>query len=196
MRGVIVLKQLGSLALALVLALLPLSAALAQQTASTPEGTSKLIGKIYGQDGKPLAGATVVAYHLSSEQTYEAQPTETNGQYSILDLPYGYFDLAVITADGWFVGTQVVNLAPSATGSVNFTLSEDLGDQVRSFPGATEDPSGIAQVKEKLKGKAFWTGPKGIAIIVASGAAAVLLIAGGSSSSSSSGGGTPSPSSP
>jgi len=54
----------------------------------------------------------------------------------------------------------------------------------RDFPGSDETPTGLASVTEKLTGRAFWRGPKGIAIFASAGAVALLALAGSGGSSS------------
>lgn len=127
-------------------------------------------------DGSSVAGATIIAYHLSSERVYESTPVDGSGNFSIDNLPYGYYDVAVQSANGLFVADQVVNLPPSGKASLNMTLSRGGTDESapRGFPGADEAPIGVAMIETKDKG-AFWKSPGGIAIIA--GAGAVLLAA-------------------
>jgi hypothetical protein len=177
-----------SLILGFCLALQPL--ALAQE--ASPTGNSRLFGKIIGTDGKPLPGARVLAYHLSSEDVFTSEPTDSGGQYEIDQLPYGYYDLAVETADGLYVANQVVNVAPSGKASISLELktlvqASAAGEaQARLFPGAEQDPSGVAAVSEKLTGREFWKSAKGVAIIAGGGAALLLLIASSDSDTTSS----------
>jgi hypothetical protein len=166
------------------------------------EGNSTLSGKITGSDGKPLPGARVLAYHLSSEDIFSSEPTDSKGEYLIAGLPYGYFDLAVETGDGLFVANQVFNVAPGSKTAISMSLrtlaqAEGTGEaQARVFPGASQEPSGVAAVSEKLTGREFWRSPKGVAIIAGGGALVLLAIASGGSSSSSSPEPEPSPSTP
>jgi hypothetical protein len=174
----------SAIVLGVLLAFQPLLAA----TEPAPSGDSRLLGKIQGIEGKPLAGVRVLAYHLSSEAVFKSQPTSSKGSYEIEGLPYGYFDLAVETSDGLFVANQVVNVPPSGKTSISMALATEaqaaaLGDQARQFPGAEQQPSGVASVDEKATGRDFWRSPKGIAIIAGGGALVLLAIAGGGSSS-------------
>jgi len=163
------------------------AAPVAAQGSDPADGTSALGGKVVSADGKaPVEGATVLAYHLSSEALFSSAPTNAKGDYTINGLPYGYFDLAVDTPDGLFVGNQVLNVAPSARAAANFTLTPTPEGQAgpRDYPGSDETPTGLASVTEKLTGRAFWRSPRGVAILAGAGAVALLALAGGGGSSS------------
>ena len=139
-------------------------------------GQAQLRGRISALDGSPVAGATIIAYHLSSERVYRSAATDSSGNFSIVDLPYGYYDIAVQSSTGLFVADQVINLPPSGKASLSMTLSPGGTDDSapRGFPGADEAPAGVAMVDKKEKG-AFWKSAGGIAIIA--GAGVVLLAA-------------------
>jgi hypothetical protein len=192
-------KKLALLTLvAVCCGLLPVGTTSAAEETETG-GTSELTGTVTGPDEKPLVGVSVLAYHLSSEAVFTSEPTAANGNYRIVALPYGYYDMAVQTPDGLFVANQVVNVPPKGNTVASFALSgidlaaDPNASPPRSFPGIDADPTGVASVNEKLAGREFWRSKKGVAIIAGGGAAALLLIASGGSSSSSS---NPSPSTP
>jgi hypothetical protein len=151
---------------------------LSQDTVPSPSDPSRISGKIESTTGQPVVGATVMAYHLSTEQLYSSVPSGTDGEYELPTLPYGYFDLAVETEAGVFVGNQVINLAPASKAVVNFTTVEyGSGDpSARSFPGTGDPSAGVARVQEKVTGRAFWTSAKGIAILTGGGAVALLAL--------------------
>jgi hypothetical protein len=157
-------------------------AALAQE--SDDDTGSQLSGRIL-QGGQPVAGATVLAYHLSTEELFTSEPTTGGGQYSIPGLPYGYFDLAVESGDGIFVADQVFNVAPASKSVLTFSLvpfsagAPGSVEDRRSFPGTEDEPVGVARVEEKLKGADFWTSKRGIAILAGAGGVALLLLVGG-----------------
>jgi hypothetical protein len=175
-----------ALALALILSAMP--APLAEETAGG--GSSELSGRILSSpDGAEAAGATILAYHLSTEQLFTSDPTSGGGQYSLTGMPYGYFDLAVETAEGIFVADQVVNIPPSATAVLTLTLvlfsAGDPGsvEDRRAFPGTEDDPIGVARVEQKLRAGDFWSSKKGVAMLATGGGVALLLLAGGGGSS-------------
>lgn len=142
--------------------------------------TSQIEGKILGIDGKPVPGARLLSYHLSSERLFTSEPTKANGECQLPPLPFGYHDLAVETADGLFVGSQVVNLGPNAKVLVVLTLYPAAGEPTgRGYAGSEREPIGQAQVVERTRGRAFWRSPRGVAVLAGSGAAALLLLAGG-----------------
>lgn len=175
-----VFHQVVAAAMVLLCAAPP--AAFAQETGS------RLSGRIL-QGGQPLAGAEVLAYHLSTEELFTSDPTGPGGQYSLEALPYGYFDLAVESADGIFVADQVFNVAPASKSVLTFNLvlfsAGEPGsvEDRRSFPGTEDEPIGVARVEEKLKGADFWTSKRGIAILAGAGGLALLLLVGGGGSS-------------
>ncbi len=142
--------------------------------------TSEIEGKILGIDGKPVPGARLLSYHLSSERLFTSEPTGTNGECLLEPLPFGYHDLAVETADGLFVGSQVVNIGPNAKVLVVLTLYPAAGEPTgRGYAGSEREPIGQAQVVERPRGRAFWRSPRGVAVLAGSGAVALLLLAGG-----------------
>ncbi len=158
----------------------------AQYTGSgSAEGTSTILGKIFGPDGKtPQAGVRVLAYHLSSERIFSSEPSNAKGKCEIGELPFGYFDLAVETPEGLFVGNRVINLAPAGKATVIFTLrpyQAAATEGERQYPGSDQPPSGLADVREQSEGRDFWRSPRGVATVATAGALTLLLFAGGDS---------------
>ena len=142
-------------------------------------GTSRIEGKITsGSKKTPVAGATVLVYHLASGTIFRSQPTAENGRFEVAGLTHGYYDMAVEAPDGLYVGNQVVNVPPDGRTVSNFNLQPTEAGQSgpRDFPGSDQAASGIATFIEK----SFWRKPKGIAIwtggtVVAVATAAALL---------------------
>ena len=153
---------------------------LAAEQESAP-GSSVLTGGVNGPDGSPLAGATVVAYHLSSERVFRSAPTDGKGQFTMTGLPYGYFDVAVETGSGLFVADVVINAAPSGKTAVKFELASGAQGTPRKFPGTDIDPVGVARVNRKVGSGEFWRSPKGIGLIGGLGGVALLALASGGS---------------
>jgi len=174
-----------SFKIALVLTLVvTLSIGASGLRAQEPEtGTSRLRGRVFAADGKqPLAGATVLAYHLSTEQVFRSEPTSHNGQFEIDGLPLGYYDLAVETADGLFAGSDVINLPPAGKAEVNliatpFDVAGATAGEPRPFPGATSASEGVVRVERRMTQREFWRSPKGVAILAGAGAVALVAIA-------------------
>jgi len=144
-------------------------------------GTSRLLGRVSAPDGSALIGATIIAYHLSTEKVYRSGPTDGKGGFEITGLPYGYFDLAVETEEGLFVADQVVNVPPAGKASVTMNLMRGGTDESapRGFLGAEDPPSGIAHVGTDKDKKGFWGRPLGIAVIAAGGVGLLLIATGG-----------------
>lgn len=164
-----------------LLALVGAESTSAAQATDFATDTSSLVAKIVGTDGKPLEGVRLLAYHLSSERLYTSEPTKKNGECAMHDLPYGYHDLAVETPDGLYVSTQVVNIPPDSTAAVVLSLLAGGGAESapRSYPGSEIETVGMARLVEKLRGRAFWKSPRGIAVLAGSGGLLLLLLAGG-----------------
>jgi len=140
--------------------------------------TSSLNCKIVGLDGKPLRGAKLVVYHLSSARAYDCTTTK-KGECGLRDLPYGYHDVAVLGDDGLFVSDQVINIPPNTLFAATLTLHLAVDPSAtRAFPGIPEQAVGQAVVAERLRGRAFWRSPRGIAILIGVAGVILLLLAG------------------
>ena len=133
------------------------------------------------ENNKPVEGAVVIAYQLSTEEVHRSTPTDGKGRYEIPELPLGYYDLAVETPSGLFVGNQVVNIPPSDKTEVDFAVAAFSGTTAaagaREFPGSEQAAQGVATVGEGQTAKEFWKSPKGIAILVGGGGVILLAIA-------------------
>jgi len=145
---------------------------------------SEIRGKVLGIDGRPAEGVEVLAYHLATEETFTAT-TNAKGEFTLTALPYGYFDMAVTSADGLYVSDQVANVSPTGKNVVEFrlqTFSASTQADRRAFPGATKPPVGLARViNQRMVGESFWRSPKGISVLAGGGALALLVFAGGGS---------------
>ena len=145
---------------------------------------SEIRGKVLGTDGKPASGVEILAYHLATEETFTAT-TNAKGEFKIIDLPYGYFDMAARSSAGLFVSDQVANVSPTGKNIVDFklsTFSASTQADRRAFPGAEEAPVGLARVSDqRFVGESFWGSAKGISILAGGGALALLALAGGGS---------------
>jgi hypothetical protein len=150
---------------------------------------SEVRGKVVSADGKAVSGVEVLGYHLATEEIYRAT-TDGKGHFSMTELPYGYYDLAVLGSDGLFVSDQVANVSPTGKNVVEFRLQpfgETTQSDRRAFPGNDQTPIGIARVEDqRMVGESFWSSPKGISILSGGGALILLAIAGSSSESNAS----------
>ncbi len=152
-----------------------LTAAFAADDAA-PAGTSRIEGKItLGAKKSPVADATILVYHLATAKIFRSAPTGENGRFEVTGLVHGYYDVAVETPDGLFVGNQVVNAPPDGRAISNFNLVPAGPGQSkpRDFPGAEQPPTGLATYSHK----SFWKKPKGIALWVGGAVAAVAVAA-------------------
>lgn len=150
---------------------------------------SEIRGKVLSADGKPVSGVEILGYHLATEEVYRAT-TDAKGEFSMTELPYGYYDLAVRSPDGLFVSDQVANVSPTGKNVVDFrlqTFGETTQSDRRAFPGNEETPVGVARVEDqRMVGETFWSSPKGISILSGGGALILLAIAGGGSENNAS----------
>ena len=172
-------------AVALLILALFVDPAGAQYVQPETPGTSTIEGKVLDSHGDGIAGAHVLAHHLSLGKVFTSPPTDKKGGYAITDLPYGYYDLAVDREDGLYLANRVINLAPASTAEVLMTIVPFQPSQaslLRPYPGSDREPVGIAESRLKPKGREFWRSPKGVAIISGIGGAALLAIALGSDS--------------
>ncbi len=149
---------------------------------------SEIRGKVLGADGRPAAGIEILAYHLATEELF-ATTTDGKGRFTLADLPYGYFDLAVRSGDGLYVSDQVANVSPTGKNAIVFRLqpfhSSTRADR-RAFPAADEIPVGLARViDQRMVGDSFWRSAKGISIVAGGAAVILLVLAGGSGSTPS-----------
>lgn len=150
---------------------------------------SQIRGKVLGADGRPAGGVEVLAYHLATEETFTAT-TNGKGEFTLPELPYGYFDMAVRTGEGLYVADQVANVSPTGKNMVEFrlqTFSASTQADRRAFPGADATPVGLARVlDQRMVGESFWRSPKGISILSGGGALVLLAFTGGGSEPSAS----------
>ena len=171
-----------------------------ESSATSPsEGTGRIRGKISKADGNsPVAGAVVTAFHLETGGGFASKPTGGDGEFEITGVPFGYVDIAVDSAGGVFVGSEVVNVPPAGKVVVRLILTPyaDRSPAWRSEGERREivplgKPStGSAEMRTRMTGREFWKSSWGIAIIGGGAGALLLAIAAG-------GGGSPaSPSSP
>ena len=175
----IVVSALLAVALA---AQLPIATA-AQEPPASPDpaatGEARITGRIMSAVGEVVRGAKVMAFHLSSAQTFSSAETDHHGRFEITGLPYGYFDIAVVAPDGLFVANEVVNVPPSGKISLVMTLVPGgvAGAEPRAFVGLDQTPSGIAEVGTRKTGGQFWGSAKGLAILGGIGGVTLLALA-------------------
>ena len=145
--------------------------------------TSEFRGKVQGMDGQPAAGVEILTYHLATAELFTGT-TDGKGAFTLVALPYGYFDLAARSADGLYVADQVANVSATGKNVVKLRLqafSPSIRADRRAFPGANEIPVGVARVIDQQRVESFWRRPKGISIFAGGGALAQLVLGGGSS---------------
>jgi len=168
---------LAALISMVLVAQIPLAAA-AEESATTA-GSARILGRVLDSSGKAVAGSTVLAYHLSSAQTFSSPETDSHGEFELTDLPYGYFDIAVKSPSGLFVASEVVNVPPAGKVSVTMTLVPGgaTGSEPRGFAGLDEPAVGVAEMGTRKTGGQFLKSPAGLAILGGVGGALLLALA-------------------
>ena len=146
--------------------------------------SSEFRGKVLGTDGQPAAGVEILTYHLATAELF-ITTTDGSSAFTLIALPYGYFDLAVRCSDGLYVADEVVNVSSSGDNVVEYRLQafgKSNQADYRTFPGANEVAVGLVRViNQKKDGGSFWRSPKGISIASGGGALLLLTLGGGSS---------------
>ena len=160
----------------------PMAVALADEPVPVVP-SSQFRGKVLGTDGLPAAGIEILTYHLATAELFTGM-TDGKGAFTLVALPFGYFDLAARSADGLYVADQVANVSATGKNVVKLRLqafSPSIRADRRAFPGADEIPVGLARVIDQQRVESFWRRPKGISIFASGGALALLVFGGGSS---------------
>ncbi len=145
---------------------------------------SDLGGRVFGTGGRPAEGVQILAYHLATAETFTAVSNQ-DGEFTLLRLPYGYFDMAARPTDGLYVADQVAQVSELGNNFVEFrlqALNAAARADLRTFAGAGEAPIGIAVMSDqRLVEPSFWTRRKGIGTLAGGGAALLVLLTGGGS---------------
>jgi Flp pilus assembly protein TadD len=88
------------------------------------------------QEGKPLANAQVVLTNVDNGKTYKSK-TDKNGNFSLLGMPYGNFQVLVLGEKGEKLFSQTTSISAENTTSSN-TLRIDVPS--RGMPDASNAP--------------------------------------------------------
>ena len=167
-------------------------AQVAPALAAADAAGSRDLGPHPQEAGRPVAGATVLAYHLSSEEVFDPAATDAQGASTRLgrSARTATSMLRSRRRRGLYVADQVVNVPPSGKTVLTLILypyTRPDAEEARSFPGTDADPVGVARVEEKPKGADFWKSGPGhrhhrrrrrlLLLLIASAAAAVTTAA-------------------
>lgn len=158
-----------------------------EKPAAIPPG-STLNGKIVGDDGKPIRGATVTVKSLDGEMSWISKPSDKGGRFNLRGMHYGWAELVVETEAGAFLSDQAMNLPPGRNVVVTLSLLETRdrpaswwADRRVEIPKAEENSTiaGMALSNQKLTGVEYWKSPAGIAILISASVVALAAIAAG-----------------
>jgi hypothetical protein len=153
-----------------------------------PAGQASLEGRILRSDGKtPVEGAIVRACFLDTDQVVSSGPSDKKGEYVLVGLPEGFADLTIETADGAFAANEVVRFLPAKTKGADFVLTQFeerppawwQGRETRPAPCGGKDPTGAAEVRNRMSGGQFFHSKAGVAVLAGGAAVALLLLASG-----------------
>ena len=70
-----------------------------EKPAHVPPGSS-INGKIVGDDGKPIRGATVTVKSLDGEMSWISKPSDKGGRFNLRGMHFGWAELVVTTDRG------------------------------------------------------------------------------------------------
>jgi hypothetical protein len=112
----------------------------------------------------PLAGAKLLAADSATGRVFPSAPTESDGRFSVPDLPPGTYELAVQAHDGLYLVEPAVRLGPGAVRSLSIAVGAEQGT-------GEEDAAG-----SKLPRPSVWNRPFTAALIVLGSAIVVGLI--------------------
>ncbi len=152
---------------------------------NTPPAGGTVWGTVRDSAGRALgAGFTIRLHHLRTGDTATAEIDPASGEYVLTGLPFGYFDIEVLDADGRFFGEKAVNVPPSSKIVVNLTVIrfDERSEEwklARQRAGAEAEASGVAELAIKRRGRDFWKSNKGVVIIAGLGTGVLLAIAAG-----------------
>ncbi|ANM29272.1 hypothetical protein ABI59_06230 [Acidobacteria bacterium Mor1] len=143
---------------------------------------AELKGKVQDDTERPIRGAVVHLFHLANETMTLSEPTDGGGEFELVGVAHGYYDVAIETADGTFPVAEVMNVGPKSKATLIFTLIPDAERSAdatarRPFMGTGQAGAGRADLRSKPRGIDFWKSTKGIVILSAAGGAALLAIA-------------------
>jgi hypothetical protein len=122
-------------------------------SAPLAENRGSLMGIITDAEGVKALDNSIV--HLRSPVTgkiYKSAPSDHQGMYKLRGVPWGTFDMAVETEEGFFLAPEQIAIAKKSPQFVSIALNSDRSS---------------AAAASKFKSAAFWTGPAGAAIIIA-----------------------------
>jgi hypothetical protein len=172
--------NMGALILALALLAALTSPAFGEASVHSRPGV-EVHGKVLDAEGNPVEGVTILAYHLATEELYTAT-TGADARFLLASLPAGYYDFAVKSLDGFYVGDQVFNVIPPGDAKLQFRLQDYTSEEETDrwyFPGTDDKPTGIAQMIDGLDGSGFWSRPSAKYIVGGGGALVLAAIVGG-----------------
>lgn len=127
--------------------------------AAGPAGNVQIRGVIFsGETQDAVSGARVYAVHLDTKQVFTSAPSTASGEYSLTGLPFGYYDLAIETADGLYLSNRVINAPAGEKREISMVLGSPQPEDTewwsaepdRRIPGLDRVPDGVARIVEGI----------------------------------------------
>lgn len=145
--------------------------------ARAQEGNAGVHGTLYEADEKEkLAGARVIAINVKTGKQYFSGVTGDNGDFDVIGLPGGTYDIAIEIGGSLFVADNLVDLAASQNLGVSYSV-QPLRPANRKLAGLKQ-PQGSATPIGGFHGtegavagtttgggRSFWTSTGGIVLL-------------------------------
>ena len=101
------------------------------------------------QDGKPFANATVVFTNSDTAKTYKTK-TNKNGEFQMLGVPYGSYEVNVLNEKGEKLSSDKTSLGTGNTSSRNILEINAAKEPITDNKFGLAQPSGPKLTKEQL----------------------------------------------
>ncbi len=153
--------------------------------APAPQGKSSVVAWIRDRQGKDLPGARLLLAPMEGKSpALVSNDTDRFGECRLKNVSYGYYRYGVETAEGAFLGSRILLVAPEREVPIEIDLTDFLPEDEKlglsktdPVPGTDKVPVGVARLKEDTgaKGLAWFRTGKGVAVVVGGG---ILIVAG------------------
>ncbi len=147
---------------AVILVLVPLAVSFVGPPvllAQSAERSGTLIGVITGTGGDVLTGAVVQLRNSVTRGVIKSRPADDMGLYIVRKIPFGTYDLAVETEDGFYLTSDQVVVKDATPQTLSISVTADK------------------QAAAALASTSFWSGPVGIALLTVGVVGAGFVIA-------------------
>ena len=111
-----------------------------------------ILGKVYDDNGKPVARATVKAFDKDGKP-YQHTLTEEDGQYLLEGLEEGTYDVRAVKNGYYLTNGKLASLTDGATITLDFNLKTDISNNLGVIAGVVSDTNfqTLGNIKLTLK---------------------------------------------